>query len=118
MSETFYRRNDVASVFTGLRNDLRQGNDTANRADWSEVLADALNVDTAMFNIKHFTPALVGRLHTLMRIPQEPARDPTKDEFARALQNFINRRKDVWAFFADKGNAIDLEDSAELGGNL
>lgn len=76
------------------------------------AVASAFGIDPDAFNTENFNPQTLRRFAHLFDVPFLDHGDhqhyPSQDDIATALQNFINRRKDVWAHFHLKGVKADL----------
>lgn len=104
MTTTILTGKDINAVLTVLRDQLRNGvvalplrwNRNALRND----IASRLGLEGYAFNTGNFHPKTLQRFATLFDIPVGISQDDT----AWALQNFMNRRKDPWAFARAKGN--------------
>lgn len=59
-----------------------------------DVVAHALGIDPDAFNTQNFKPKTLLRFAQLLGT--EKLLNPTQDQIAWALTNFINRRKDPW----------------------
>ena len=82
-----------------LRVDLRNGKVRVMDGDLKSVVMERLGP------VK-LHPATEARFTKLFNVPwwtdgQGKTRHPSQDDYARAIQNFINRRFEPWAWFAD-----------------
>jgi hypothetical protein len=99
-----FTNNTINSDLTILRNSLRSGevrvaDPEAFKRAVGVVLAGLLT--PVKFNTETFKPSVLVRFNRLFEVPNrgdETTGDvwPTQNEYATALQHFINRRQDVW----------------------
>lgn len=108
-----FTNSQIATLLGSARIDLRNG---VRRVYYSQNGKDALRTFFYLrFNVTDlsaFKKPMQKRLETLFDVPQittaeGSTRFPTQDETAWALQNFINRRAEPWAFFTRKAEALD-----------
>lgn len=107
---------DIKNTFTFLRAQFRSGATTVSvRTDkfaLRKAVAEAFGIQQDAFNTDNFNPQTFKRLAHLFDVPFLDHGDhqhyPSQDDIATALQNFINRRKDVWSHFHLKGVKADL----------
>lgn len=108
-------RTQIDNSLRWARNALRQGLDTVTRSTFREAMMEWLNVpheafDTAVGRNTYFKQGIFARLEKLMDVPTYPgAAEPTKEQFARAIQNFLNRRSDPWAQYRQSVSRKNVE---------
>lgn len=108
-----FNRIDVKGNLTVMRDQLRQGK---LRINWDipnhfriEV-ASAFGIKPSDFNAEYFDKRTLDRFAHLFAVPRGPHMDwsnPSPDELATTIQNFINRRVDIWSQYRIKRMAAD-----------
>lgn len=110
-----YTNEQINWNLTGLRNDLRDGNAKILGPEYVKTFrfAVARQMDpnvidlNSFFSDYRFNPQTVKRFEKLFEVPSRnnalgETTGPTQDDFAWAIQNFINRRAEPWAFLNPK----------------
>lgn len=113
-----YTNNDIKLTLSDLRSKIRNGQvtlhfrpipgkpNTGGGSQLRNVVANAFGIDADAFNTDNFIPMTLKRFAKLFDVPSYPQtsvdagssfRYPSQDDAAWALQNFINRRADVWS---------------------
>jgi len=98
-----YTNEDIKLTLSALRSDVRNGRTIVANGQLRNVVAQAFGFDVDAFNTENFNPQTFRRFAKLFAIPQGVSQDsgtvrwPSQDEYAWALQNFINRRGNPWA---------------------
>lgn len=113
---------EIAGNLTELRKNLRDGKARVNWAKkdgFRETIAALFGLKPTDFSAHYFHRSTLERFAQLFAVPRGPGldwRNPTPDEIAWALQNFINRRAKPWSFFEVKmmGRIADDETDEEF----
>lgn len=114
-----YTNKDIAAVLGKLRSDIRNGATIYDGRLKETVYSAFINAPGEVmsgdfFSPDNFNPQTLKRFEKLFEVPREPRsnetrtgggglsqikawRYPTQDDYAWALQNFINRRANPWA---------------------
>jgi hypothetical protein len=107
--------NTIKMALSDMRDDLRSGTVDVRYGKLEEIVSEYFVLPKgAPFDNTLFKNSAVTRFRTLFAVPNlgdETVGDvwPTAAEYARALQNFINRRKNPWAHVTG-GAPTTLED--------
>lgn len=101
---TRYTSKDLNKKLSLLRNDIRDGNVKIVMGGFKRIVMAVLGSPNVQLTAEFFNPSTIKRLEVLFDVPVEPSFGaiptgyPTQDNYAWALTNFINRRRDPWAF--------------------
>lgn len=112
-----FTNKQINEVLTSLRDDLRDGRVNLpirlNRNALKEEISKRLGVEgEALVCGPAVNPQTRGRFAILFaQMPQEV----TQDDVAKALQNFMNRRKEPWLFVARRQAAVELAFMDDIG---
>lgn len=114
-----FTTNDIKLTLSELRSQVRNSNTVISvRVDKKYLrfaVASAFGIDADAFNVENFNPQTLLRFSHLFDVPSVDHGDhthvPTQDEIATALQNFINRRKNVWAHFVSPAKQDELAEA-------
>lgn len=89
----------IATHMKNLRNALRTRIEViTSNYPFARAVTDYLCISPDQVNNLNFYPTTVVRLNVLMDVPAGSLR-PNTTQYIKAVQNFINRRQDPWAFF-------------------
>jgi hypothetical protein len=95
-------RKFIEEKLRNARDNIREGRDTVTASTFREAMKEWLGVpheafDTAVGRNTYFKQGIFSRIEKLLNVPSYPgAAEPTPDQFAWAIQNFLNRRSDPW----------------------
>lgn len=102
----------INEALTDLRKGLRTGTVKVTQGDLRSLVAIDLGIGKDDFNTENFNPQTLKRLaHLFENVPMKPRTGttqivamgyPSQDDYAWALQNFMNRRADPWKFRRDQ----------------
>lgn len=112
-----FTNKDIAEVLGVLRTGIRNGTtiyDGKLRDAVKKAFGGGEFLD--IFTAENFNPQTLKRFEILFNVPREPQtgisqikawRYPSQDDYAWALQNFINRRANPWAHVEAKNTTIE-----------
>lgn len=112
-----YSNKQINVILTSLRADLREGKVNLplrfNRSALKQEIARRIGVQPDDLACgEAFNPQTRDRFAILFT--QQP-QEVTQDDVAKALQNFINRRKEPWLFVTQRQAAVELAFAGDVG---
>ncbi len=116
MGKYIFTSAQVADHLFWMRDALREGHRVVSPTGPFKSLADLITFDFGFGRDEHkkllcssegiVPPKIAERFGRLFAVPEGKV---TQDDYAWAIQNFINRRKEPWAFWYNRQNKQTLK---------
>lgn len=124
MTKPRYTNADSKITLGNLRTAIRNGTVNIGGGLLRDAVASAFGIDKDAFNTENFAAPTLKRFAALFDVPKTPKDTtslikawnyPSQDDYATALQNFINRRNRPWAHVTGQTAAPESLEALGVG---